>query len=308
MKILSLFAPIFALAAQQATSVNQYESSIWAAPRLENITSWANDPGLGELFTKLQGSHVFSYAVISLAVLVVGVFVLHYIIVGPKHFSHDGKKILAFSLIERVAHFLAAISWVVLIPTGIMMMWGAFLGGGVPIRMAKNAHGIATIIFAISVLPLLFAWFYRMLPRLYDIKWLMIVGGYLSKKKRPVPAGKFNAGQKTWFWLAIPGGIVMIATGAAMFFLDFKEPASLLGIPQIELLRGSALVHNILGIACVVFLLVHIYMAAFAIKGAIHSMISGYKEEEEVYYLHHYWYEELLKKGKITPYTPEKKQ
>ncbi|MBR6952549.1 MAG: formate dehydrogenase subunit gamma, partial [Campylobacter sp.] len=37
----------------------------------------------------------------------------------------------------------------------------------------------------------------------------------------------------------------------------------------------------------------------FAIKGAIHSMISGYKEEEEVYVLHHYWYRELLDKKKI---------
>ena len=68
---------------------------------------------------------------------------------------------------------------------------------------------------------------------------------------------------------------------------------------QIEVLRLSAIVHNILGIVCAVFFLVHIYMAAIAIHGAIWSMVTGYKEEEEVAILHSYWYKELQSKGQI---------
>ena len=45
---------------------------------------------------------------------------------------------------------------------------------------------------------------------------------HLNKNKKPVPAGRFNAGQKTWFWLATLGGVVMIGTGAAMYFQDFR--------------------------------------------------------------------------------------
>lgn len=88
-----------------------------------------------------------------------------------------------------------------------------------------------------------------------------------------------------------------------MYFLDFNTPilTSTFGLTQIEILRLSAIIHNVLGIVCAVFLLVHIYMAAFAIKGAIHSIITGYKEEEEVYILHHYWYQELVNKGLIKP-------
>ncbi|BCX79988.1 formate dehydrogenase subunit gamma [Campylobacter sp. 19-13652] len=306
MKFLVLLAATLmsAFGIEQPAGTNQYDSAIWAAQRVENITTWGQNPGLGELFTKLQGERIFSYGVLSIAMLVVGAFVLHYLLVGPKHFSHDGKKIFAFSLIVRVAHALAAISWIVLVPTGVMMLWGDVLGGGAFIRGAKNMHGLATIIFAVAVLPLLFSWFYRMLPRIYDIKWLIIVGGYLSKKKATVPAGKFNAGQKMWYWIAIPGGLVMIATGAAMYFLDFGVVSAGLDMSQINLLRLSAIVHSSLGVVCAIFFLVHIYMSAIAIKGAIHSMISGYKEEEEVYYLHHYWYEELLKEGKIEPYSP----
>lgn len=226
---------------------------------------------------------------------------MHFLIIGPKHFSHDGKKVYAFDIVERVSHGIAAISWVILVPTGIIMMWGSAFGGGAFVKFMKDMHGLATIAFAISVFPMIFYWTIRMLPAIYDIRWMFIVGGYLSKKKRPVPAGKFNAGQKAWYWVAIPGGLVMIATGAAMFFLDFKAipVSSWLGISQIDVLRWSAVIHNILGIVCAVFFLVHIYMAAIAIHGAIWSMVHGYKEEEEVYVLHHYWYQELVAKNKI---------
>jgi formate dehydrogenase subunit gamma len=45
--------------------------------------------------------------------------------------------------------------------------------------------------------------------------------------------------------------------------------------------------------------LTHIYMSVFAIKGAIHSIITGYKEEEEVEILHSSFYKELKEKDKI---------
>ena len=290
---------VAAMAIEGPTGVNQYDSTIWAAQRIENIKPYEH--GWGPIFTFIQGNDYFAIAALSIILAVIGAFVLHFLIIGPKHFSHEGKKVFAFSLIERIAHGLAAISWIILVPTGIIIMWGAELGGGTFVRFCRYLHDIATIIFAISVLPMLFAWTIRMLPAVYDIRWMIIVGGYLSKKKRPVPAGKFNAGQKAWYWIAIPGGIVMIITGAIMYFMDFKEPAvaSWFGIQQIDLLRYSVVIHNCLGIVCAVFFLVHIYMAAIAIHGAIWSMVTGYKEEEEVYVLHHYWYQELVKENKI---------
>lgn len=278
---------------------NQYPSNVWAAGRVENIKGY--DGGLGQLFTFIQGNDYFAYGVVLIILAVIAAFVLHFLIIGPKHFSHDGKKVYAFDIVERVSHGLAAISWVILVPTGIIMMWGDKFGGGAFVNFMQTLHVISTVIFTISVPPMIIYWTKRMLPVVYDIRWMMIIGGYLSKIKRPVPAGKFNAGQKAWYWVAIPGGVVMIATGAAMYFLDFSTPdvATWLGVSQIDVLRASALIHNVLGIVCAVFFLVHIYMAAIAIHGAIWSMVTGYKEEEEVYVLHHYWYQELLAKNKI---------
>lgn len=286
----------------------QFNNDIWGKARVENIDTYHTSP-FAEWFVWLQSSGFFANLALFAIIAVLLAFAGHYAIVGPKSFSHNHGKVYAFNVIERLTHAIAAFSWIILVPTGIIMMFGEEFGGGVFVRFCKNLHGIATILFALVLPYMFFKWFFRMLPVVYDAKWAMIVGGYLSKKKRPIPAGKFNLGQKAWFWVCMGGGFVMVVTGALMYFLDAKIPVvngEFLGMAQINLLRISVIIHNILGAACAVFLLVHIYMAVFCIKGSIHAIINGYKEEEEVYILHHYWYQELLNKGVIERSSFEK--
>lgn len=275
------------------------DTQIWDINRINNIANYGT---FGRLWTTLQGEYIATIALIAL-ICVLAAFALHYMVIGPKSFSHDGNKIFAFSLFERCFHFCAALSWVILVPTGFIIMFGATFGGGTFVRVAKNLHAFGGALFFFAIFPMLFCWIRRMLPAKYDIKWMLIVGGYLSKVKKPVPAGKFNFGQKSWYYIAVFGGFLMLITGGFMYFLDFPSEAvqGLFGLSQIELLRLCAIIHNFLGIICALMFCVHIYMAVFAIKGSIHSMITGYKEEEEVYILHSYWYKELTAKKKISP-------
>ena len=221
-------------------------------------------------------------------------FLGHYLLFGPKVFSHDGEQIYIFPTFERIIHLLAVISFLILIPTGLMIVFGKYLGGGILVRTARHSHGIATIIFLVSVIPMFLIWARQMLPTFDDVKWMFILGGYLSKKVREIPAGKFNAGQKMWFWTATLGGAVMIATGTAMYLQDFDfGVGSSLGLSQIDLLRMAAVIHNVLAIFIIAFFLTHAYMSLFAIKGAVYSMINGYKAEDEVKYLHSSYYKKL---------------
>lgn len=278
------------------------ESQIWGEMRIPNILGYGQEQSykLGEIFTLWQGQY---NAKIFLGILVIVplVFAIHYMIIGPKVFSHEGKKIFTFSLYTRIIHQIAAVSFIVIVPTGFVIVFGDFFGGGTFVRICKDLHGIFTIPFAIVVIPMFLMWVKDMFIHWDDIKWLIIVGGYLSKVKNPVPAGKFNAGQKTWYWLVTLGGTMMIATGAAMFFLDFDIAMikNLTGLSQIDLLRAAAILHNIIGFAVVILFFVHIYMASIAIKGAVHSIITGYKEEEEVRVLHSSWYKKLKEEGKV---------
>lgn len=296
------FIYLFIAALSLATVAYAAESQIWGEMRIPNILGYGQEQTykLGEIFTLWQGQYntkIFLGILITIPL----VFLIHYMIIGPKVFSHDGKKIFAFSLYSRIIHQIAAVSFIVIVPTGFIIVFGDFFGGGTFVRACKNLHGFFTIPFAIVVIPMFLMWVKDMFLRWDDIKWLMIVGGYLSKVKNPVPAGRFNAGQKTWYWLATLGGMMMILTGATMFFLDFKIEMlnNLTGLSQIDTLRVAAILHNVIGFAVVILFFVHIYMAVFAIKGAVHSIINGHMEEEEVKILHSSWYRKLKEQGKV---------
>jgi len=238
---------------------------------------------------------LFLYTVLGMLAL----FLLHYLIIGPKRFSHEGKRYYVFSLFMRIVHWIAALGFVLIVPTGLMMVFSGYLGGGEPLLYARYLHSVGTVLFGIALLPMLLVWFVPMLPTLDDIKWLMIMGGYLSKKRREIPAGKFNAGQKFWFWLSMLGGLVMIATGALMYFqsIDVTLPEQI-DMALIEKLRLSALIHNFLGIALIAMFIVHLYLSLVGIKGALGSMIDGYKSEDELKHLHSSYYRRLSKKAK----------
>lgn len=278
------------------------DGTLWGDGRVTNIFGYGQEESLklGPLFVMLQ-SEYFAKAFLAVLIAVPSAFLLHYLVIGPKVFSHDGKKIFVFGLFTRIVHQIAALSFIVLVPTGFIIVFGENFGGGSFVRLAKDLHGYATVSFAIVVIPMFLIWLKDMFLHFDDIKWLFIVGGYLSKQKKPVPAGKFNAGQKTWYWLATLGGMIMILTGASMYFLDFEIQMlrDITGLSQIDLLRVAAIIHNVVGVAVTALFFVHLYMSLFAIKGAVMSIITGYKEEEEVKILHSSWYKKLKNQGKI---------
>lgn len=229
----------------------------------------------GQLFTTLQ-SKIFSQIFLLVVTVVPLIFLLHYLVIGPMIFSHEGRQVYYFNLFARCIHWCAAISFALLVLTGLLIIFGSLVGGGVLLRSGRTVHLISAAIFSVSALFMLLIWAKDMIYAPYDFMWMLIMGGYLSKKKKPVPAGKFNAGQKSWFWLATLGGMVMAVSG--YFLYSFQ------GSP--DTLRLSAIIHNFLGAAMIAVFIVHLYMSLFAIKGAIRSMISGYKAEAELTILH----------------------
>lgn len=229
----------------------------------------------GQIFTFLQAEW-FRTVFLVVIIAVPAVFALHYIIVGAKHFDHDGEQIHFFSMYNRVVHFVAAVSFSLLVVTGLMIIFGSFLGGGVFIRTARYIHLISALVFVLPGLMMFLMWIKDMLPQPHDIAWMFILGGYLSKKKKPVPAGKFNAGQKMYFWFATVGGGVMAYSGYLIWGFG----------SALDTVRIFTIIHNVLGMAIVAFYLTHVYMSVFAIAGSLTSIRTGFKPKEEVDILH----------------------
>ncbi|MDR3629147.1 MAG: formate dehydrogenase subunit gamma [Desulfocapsaceae bacterium] len=278
-----------------ASIASAADSRIWGGMILANILAYGQEHAtrLGPLFTTLQAFY-FRKIFAGVLLCVPAAFLVHYLVLGQKVFSHDGEKIFVFSVFKRLVHWLAALAFIILIPTGLMMVFGRYLGGGTLVATARHLHGVGTVVFLVAVIPMFLFWVAEMLPTRDDMRWVLMAGGYLSRAKQEIPAGKFNAGQKMWFWMVTLGGSGMIATGAALYLQDFDYgAASLLGLSQIDLLRFCAIVHNFLAMAIIANFITHVYMALFAIKGVISSMITGYKEEEEVRFLHSSFYKKL---------------
>jgi formate dehydrogenase subunit gamma len=267
-------ACVFAEEGQTLATLSAGSSSDYYQTLIDTITgNWLE---YGKLFTTLQGQWFWKIFVVIITA-VPGIFLLHYLIIGPKHFNHNGEQILFFPLFTRVVHFFAAVSFSFLAITGLMMVLGTFLGGGAMIRTARYVHIGAAMVFVLPAVMMFIMWFKDMLPQFHDITWILKFGGYLSKKKTPVPAGKFNAGQKIYFWLATVGGIVMAYTGYVIWGM---------GTAALDTVRLYAIIHNFLGMGILIFYLTHVYMSVFAIAGSLNSMKTGYKPKEEVDILH----------------------
>lgn len=229
----------------------------------------------GELFTNLQ-TYLFSRIFLFIATLVPVIFFFHYLAIGPKKFDHSGQQVYYFNLFNRIIHWVAAFSFSLLVITGLLVILGKMFGGGAVIMNGRSVHIFAAVLFLTSAVPMFLMWLKNMFPAFYDIKWMIIMGGYLSSKTKVVPAGKFNAGQKMWFWLATMGGFVMAYTG--FYLWSFRG--------DVDTLRLMAIIHNFLGAAMIALFLVHLYMSLFAIAGSLGSMLSGYKSQEEINILH----------------------
>lgn len=252
--------------------------------KIGGIRGWN---GLGELFTILQNKY-FAPLFFIIIIAVPLAFFGHFMIIGQRKFNHH-SKLQVFSKFNIIVHWGAAIPFVLICITGLIMVFGSYLGGGTFVRLARDIHGFATIFFAIFGTLMFFMWFKDSLFKRYDIDWFKIMGGYLSKENRPIPAGKFNAGQKMWFWIATLGGAIMVVSGAMMFFQA----------TDINTLRLVAIIHNVMGFAIVAMLITHIYMSVFAIEGAIEAIINGSMGEEELSILHSIYYKELENQGSL---------
>ena len=262
--------------AQEALSLSGFSmgsSADYYHSMIDYITG--NWQGYGQLFTTLQGLWFWKIFLVIISV-VPGVYVLHYLIIGAQHFDHEGEQVYFFTVLNRIVHLIAAISFTLLVITGLLIVLGSFLGGGAFIRTARSVHLVSAMVFVIPCCCMFIMWFKDMLPRFYDIGWMFMLGGYLTKEKKAVPAGKFNGGQKMYYWFVTLGGGVMAYTGYIIWGFG----------AELDTIRLYTIIHNILGAAIVAFYLTHVYMSVFAIAGSLQSMKSGYKPKEEVDILH----------------------
>jgi formate dehydrogenase beta subunit/formate dehydrogenase gamma subunit len=217
---------------------------------------------------------------------------VHYLVSGRRrtHEAHPPaaeKRIVRYTLTERVLHWTAAFTFLYLALGGLGLFsphlsWLlGLLGGGQTVRAW---HPIIGVVFVASTAILFIKWFKDLLLTRDDRTWLLRMRDYLAGRDHLVPpTGRFNAGQKLLFRAQLVMGIVLLASGVPLWF---PESCSR------ELRLWSALVHSVTAVGAVLSLVAHVHMAVFITKGALRGMTEGTVSEEWARHHHANWAEE----------------
>ncbi len=236
-----------------------------------------------------------------LLVVAVLAVVLTYFIFGTSKLKGKptGRVIERFTSLERIAHWTTAISFIALALTGITMLFGRYII--LPLFGAtlfgwfsfacKNIHNFVGPIFTVSLVVVFLIFVRDNLPEPTDLKWLVRLGGVFGKEN--VSSGRFNSGEKLWFW----GGVVVLGlfVSSSGFVLNML-------VPGFDYTRGNMQIANVIHIiSAVIFMsmaLGHIYMGTLGMEGAFNAMATGFVDDEWAKEHHDLWYNDV-QNGKI---------
>jgi formate dehydrogenase subunit gamma len=230
--------------------------------------------------------------------LVVGVLLILaalYFTFGPvkQHDKPSGRLIHRFSPIEQIAHWSTAISFVILGVSGLIMFFGKHLL--LPIigytlfawltMLAKNLHNFVGPFFIVSVAIFAAIFIRDNLPRAYDFKWFAKSWAYLTGKEH-VPSGRFNAGEKVWFWGGVIGLSIVVAwSGVILLFPNFDQTRGVM--------QQAWIWHAVAALVYIALSLGHIYLGTLGVEGAYTAMRTGYVDEVWAKEHHEIWYNEV---------------
>lgn len=252
----------------------------------------------GEAWRQVRNDWIIPYGG-ALFLIVLGALALLFLARGPIGHSDTeagGARIERFTAFERSAHWANAIAFVILAVSGIVMAFGRFfllpvfglaLNGWLT-YLLKNLHNFAGPVFAVSLVIVIVTFARDNLPQRGDLKWLLKVGGTLSKKGQELPSHRFNAGEKVVFWIGVfLFGIIAVGSGLVMDHL----------IPGLayerQTMQVTHMIHSVAAILMMSVLALHIYLGTAGMRGAYRAMRHGYVGDEWAREHHAYWYEDI---------------
>src|SRR2546430_11166990 len=226
-----------------------------------------------------------------------------YFLLGRLRISagRSGRKVLRFKAVGRFAHWLTAVSFVVLGITGLNITFGkhvllpligydAFAAFS---EAAKYVHNFTSFAFVLGLVLIVAIFIKDNIPDKTDIEWFRQGGGFIKSKH--APARRFNAGEKLVFWGALGAGILVSVSGYLLLFPFYVTDIAGMQIAQV--------VHAVIAVLFVALILGHIYIGTLGMEGAFEGMWTGEGDSNWAKEHHDLWLDELAKHGAaFSPY------
>jgi formate dehydrogenase subunit gamma len=252
------------------------------------VQSW------GETWRQIRNGPVTFYGGL-LVVLVLAVIAVFYSVFGPVkvHERPTGRLIRRFSPLDQVVHWSVAISFCVLGLSGLIMLFGKHVL--LPVigytlfawltALSKNLHNFIAPVFIVSVLAMIVLYARDNLPKSYDFQFLRNAFAVMARGKH-VPTGRFNAGEKLWFW----GGVVVLSvivtwSGLILLFPNFDQTRAVM--------QQAWIWHACAALLYIAISFGHMYLGTIGLEGSYQAMRSGYVDEVWAKEHHQIWLEEI---------------
>ena len=213
----------------------------------------------------------------------------------PAEGSHAAEKLLRYRMGQRVVHALLATSFLLLLFTGLMILWQ-------PLTLwARDGtsgviHRVGAVLF--MLVPIIYLIVDRrgakeLLVESFtydkdDIEWFKHAGSYfIGRAVGMPPQGRLNAGQKLHHAGVVIASATIVISGIMMWFAKGNLGASGLAF--------AATIHDLSMLALTVLLAGHLYFT-FVYK-ALSGMTTGYVSKEDAAIEHPKWVEEMDHQG-----------
>jgi formate dehydrogenase subunit gamma len=201
-----------------------------------------------------------------------------------------GDEIVRHRLATRAIHWTVALFFFLALFSGLPIWtpvfgWMAHLLGG--LNVCRWLHPWAGILFFASMGVMFVHWLGDMRLERNEREWLRPrkIVSYMKYESEDSDVGKYNGGQKLFFFAAGLGALGLLLSGVVMWFpLEFPRFLRELAI----------LVHDLTFILFVVAVVFHIYLGTAAEPGTFHSMIRGTVSRPWARLHHPRWYRQVL--------------
>ena len=248
----------------------------------------------GETWRRIRNGPVTFYGGL-LVVLVAAAILGFYFVFGAVklHGKPTGRLVPRFTRLDQIVHWSVAISFCVLGLSGLIMLFGkhvllpviGYTLFGWLTALSKNLHNFIAPIFIVSVAAMIVLYVRHNLPKAYDLKFLMNAFAVMAKGKH-VPSGKFNGGEKIWFW----GGVVVLSivvtwSGLILLFPNFDQTRATM--------QEAWIWHAVAALLYISISFGHMYLGSIGLEGSYQAMRTGYVDETWAKEHHEYWYDEV---------------
>jgi formate dehydrogenase subunit gamma len=199
-----------------------------------------------------------------------------------------GNEIVRHNRASRLIHWTVAVTFFVCLLTGMPIWtpifgWMAHLFGG--LSVCRVIHPWAGVAFFIASAVMFVQWMADMHLEPDEKDWLGPKAfQYMRYQTDDANVGKYNGGQKLYFWAVTLGSVGLLLSGLMMWF-----PRA---FPRI-LMELAYVIHDATFILFAVSLVFHIYLGTAAEPGTFRSMIRGTVTRAWARLHHPRWFREV---------------